>query len=426
MRGTSSHDVPRYLETLFRRGTVGPLSDEQLLRQFVVSRGEGSESAFAALVERHGAMVLGVCRRVLGNREAAEDAFQATFLVLARKAAGLAHGKQLYRWLYGVALRAALDARARAKRQRARETRVGAMQSVESPQHVEASELRSVLDEELARLPERFRSPLLLCELEGISRKEAAARLGVSEGTLSSRLSRAKAKLRERLTRRGLALSTAVLATFLAQETRGVIVPPLLIDKTIRAGTLVAAGSSVVGVVSAPVLTLTQEVLKMILIGKLKGAALGLAAMALIGTGLTAMAQHAPPQRAAAAPSDDRLKALEQKIDKLIDTLARPSANLPAAARLDNTPVSYFEVGSPTPSTATYGDAVVARSQPLSVEQRVEALERRFEDFGRRLANVEAQLRRTPISARGEALPPAERSQNNVPANSLDDALPKR
>ena len=209
MAGASSREVLRHLNTLFHCGAAGQLSDAELLERFVAGRDEAAEAAFAALVERHGVMVLGVCRRVLGNRDEAEDAFQATFLVLARKAAAIARREQLASWLHGVARRAALDARARATRRKAREKRLGAMLPVEPPDQTMASELRTILDEELARLPERHRAAIVLCELEGLSRREAALRLAISEGTLSSRLARAKSHLRERLTRRGFALSAA-------------------------------------------------------------------------------------------------------------------------------------------------------------------------------------------------------------------------
>ena len=211
MPGESARQVLRQLNTLFRSGVAGPLSDEELLEQFVAGEEESAEAAFAALVDRHGAMVLGVCRRVLGNRHAAEDAFQATFLVLSRKAPEIARREQLASWLYGVARRAALDARARASRQRANEKRLRIMSAAQNTDEIQTTELRSILDEELGRLPERHRTAIVLCELEGLSRREAASRLGVSEGTLSSRLARAKVRLRDRLTRRGLALSATLL-----------------------------------------------------------------------------------------------------------------------------------------------------------------------------------------------------------------------
>ena len=220
MAGVASREVLRDLNTLFHCGSIGQRSDAELLESFVAGRDQTAEAAFAALVDRHGAMVLGVCRRVLGNQDAAEDAFQATFLVLARKAAVIARREQLASWLHGVARRAALDARALTSRQAAREKRLGVMLYVEPADHTMQTELRTILDDELARLPERQRAPIVLCELEGLLCRDAAARLKISEGTLSSRLARAKVRLRERLTKRGFALSAVTLTSILTQDAR--------------------------------------------------------------------------------------------------------------------------------------------------------------------------------------------------------------
>ena len=149
----------RQLNTLFHCGASGPLSDEELLEQFVSGTEDSAEAAFSVLVDRHGAMVLGVCRRVLGNRHSAEDAFQATFLVLARKAPTIARREQLASWLHGVARRAAMDALARAARQYAREKRLGIISPVQRMDEIQKSELRAILDEELAGLPERHQPP---------------------------------------------------------------------------------------------------------------------------------------------------------------------------------------------------------------------------------------------------------------------------
>jgi RNA polymerase sigma factor (sigma-70 family) len=327
MAGVSSREVLRHLNTLFQCGAAGQLSDAELLERFVAGRDEPAEAAFAALVERHGVMVLGVCRRVLGNRDAAEDAFQATFLVLAKKASAIARREQLASWLHGVARRAALDARTRATRQKAREKRLGAMLPVEPPDQTMTSELRAVLDEELARLPERHRTAILLCELEGLSRREAANRLGISEGTLSSRLSRAKSRLRDRLTRRGFALSSAALASVLAQDAHAVILPPILLDSTIRVATLVATGCSLAEVVSTSVVTLTEGVLKAMLLAKLKYVFLGLVTVAAVSSSVGVVAQS--PAR---KTDDDRLQSVERKLDKLLEVLGGSSRpNSPTA-----------------------------------------------------------------------------------------------
>ena len=324
MIGARSREVLRNLNTLFHFGAAGSLSDQDLLERFVCGDGDSAEAAFAVLVARHGAMVLGVCRRVLGNRHAAEDAFQATFFVLARKASGIARREQLACWLHGVARRAALDARARATRQRAGEKRLGAMSSFNQPDPIDSSELRAILDEELSRLPERHRAAIVLCELEGLSRREAAGRLGVSEGTLSSRLARAKTRLRDRLTHRGLALSAAGLASALSSDAHAVTVPSVLADSTIRIASLVASGSSLTGVIPTSVVTLTEGVLKAMLLGKLKLVILGLATVALITTGVGVGAQDGPSD-------DDRLKAVERKLDRLLEVLGGSTSTSPTS-----------------------------------------------------------------------------------------------
>jgi RNA polymerase sigma factor (sigma-70 family) len=249
-------------------------------------------------------MVLGVCRRVLGNRHEAEDAFQATFLVLARKADSIARPEQLANWLFGVARRTALDARARAARRKARERRVHAISRCQikpaGDDQPDLDELQAIFDEELARLPERYRGALVLCELDGLTRR-AAARLGIPEGTLSSRLARAKDFLRRRLVRRGLALSALALDRAFAREAqaRTFVVPLSLVDSTIRAATRVAAGAALAEAASTSIATLTQGVLKAMLLAKFKGIVLGLATAAIITTGVGVLAQ-APSQVAAA------------------------------------------------------------------------------------------------------------------------------
>ena len=325
MLGAPSRGVWKQLDGLFRYGAVGHLGDEELLGRFVARRDEAAEAAFAALVERYGPMVLGVCRRVLGDRHEAEDAFQATFLVLARKAGSIARREQLANWLFGVACRTALDARARATRRKAREQRMHAMSGSQvrpaDDEQPVLDELRAILDEELARLPERYRGAVVLCELDGLSRRAAARRLGIPEGTLSSRLARAKELLRQRLGRRGLALSALALDGALARqaEARTLLVPFSLADSTIRSATRVAAGASLAEAASTSVATLTQGVLKAMLLAKFKGIVLGLATAAVVTTGVGVMAQ-APFSRTP-APDTDRLGVLERKLDRILEAL---------------------------------------------------------------------------------------------------------
>ncbi len=183
-------------------------SDRQLLQRFVSHR---DEDAFAALVRRHGPMVLGVCWRVLRQMQDAEDVFQATFLVLARKAASVAWRDGVGNWLYEVAYRLALELRGRNARRGARERQAGAMRPSETPAATEGNELANALDEELHQLPERYRAPLLLCVFEGKTRDEAAEELGCSLRTVKHRLERGRNLLRRRMARRGLTLAIAVL-----------------------------------------------------------------------------------------------------------------------------------------------------------------------------------------------------------------------
>jgi len=242
----------------------GGLTDGQLLARFVAA---GDEASFAALLRRHGPMVLGVCRRILRHSHDAEDAFQATFLVLARKANSVVRRESVGCWLHGVAHRTALDAGTRIARRRAREKQVKDMpHPVAGP--AESVDWRPLLDLELTRLPEHYRSAIVLCDLEGRSRREAARLLGVPEGTLSSRLATARKLLAGRLARCGLSLSAVALATTLAKGTAAAQVPAALAQTTARAAAIVAAGQ--VAGVSAPAIVLMKGVIKAMLLKKLR------------------------------------------------------------------------------------------------------------------------------------------------------------
>jgi RNA polymerase sigma factor (sigma-70 family) len=253
-------------------------SDGQLLEQFLAGR---DPAAFEALVRRHGPMVLGVCRRVLGQDADAADAFQATFLVLVRKAGSIVPRSQVGNWLYGVAHQTARKARAMNARRRARERH--APPPTSAPAEEQWRRLEALLDEELARLPEAYRAAVVLCELEGVSVKEAARRLGCPAGTAASRLSRGRALLAERLGRHGLALSAGGLAALLAHNAASAGVPAALLGATVRAGALVAAGrASLAAAAPATVAALTEGVLKVMLLSRIQGAAVLLLAAAAV------------------------------------------------------------------------------------------------------------------------------------------------
>jgi RNA polymerase sigma factor (sigma-70 family) len=205
--------VQRLCERLTADGVNGP-ADGELLAAFAVTRGEAE---FAALLTRHGPMVLGVCRRLLGNAADADDAFQAVFLVLARRAGALS-APSVAGWLYGTAVRVALKARTREARRRAREQKAALMRpdATDPNTNTDWADLRTVLDEELQRLSARYRDPIVLCLLEGRSREEAAKVLGCPEGTVNGRLARAKELLRTRLARRGVVCSVSALTALLS------------------------------------------------------------------------------------------------------------------------------------------------------------------------------------------------------------------
>jgi RNA polymerase sigma factor (sigma-70 family) len=192
------------------------LSDAELLRRWVTGR---DEAAFEVLLWRHGPMVLGVCRRVLGDLHDAEDAFQATFWVLACKATSIHRHESLAAWLHGVAQRMSLKARNTNLRRRGRERRSAVKANTEPVDEQTWEELRLILDEELGRLPEKYRAPVVLCYLEGKTNEQAARELGCPKSSLSSRLGRARELLRERLMQRGVTLSASAVATLLMGQT---------------------------------------------------------------------------------------------------------------------------------------------------------------------------------------------------------------
>jgi RNA polymerase sigma factor (sigma-70 family) len=262
----------------------GGLSDAQLLTRFLATHDEG---AFAALVRRHGAMVLGVCRRVLRDGHDAEDAFQATFFVLARKANSVVKHRSLGCWLHQVAYHVALNAHTARSRCRARERQMRTMPhpEVAAP---ETQDWRPLLDRELSRLPEKYRVAIVLCDLEGRTRRETARQLHIPEGTLSSRLATARAMLAKRLTRAGVTLAGGVWTAAMMEGTAQAQIPVALVWSTARAAALIAAGHQVAAA-SAPAAVLMKGVLKAMLIKKLVQTMVGVvtvtAALGIAGVG---------------------------------------------------------------------------------------------------------------------------------------------
>jgi RNA polymerase sigma factor (sigma-70 family) len=293
-------------------------TDADLLGAFV-AQNEGA--AFEALVRRHGPMVLGVCRRVLGNEADVEDAFQATFLVLICKAAAIVPRALVGNWLYGVARNTALKAKAMNRKRRVKEREAADRPRPEGV--AEGTDQRqALLDEELGRLPECYRAVLVLCDLEGRTRKEAARLFDVPEGTVAGRLARARALLAERLARRGLAVSVGALAVLLS-ESASANVAPVLVRSLIQAaasGTL--RGAVTAGVVSARVAALAEGVMQTMFLTRTKVLMALLLATALLGGSAGLLVPHgsAEPAREGASTKDEP-KAPDKKVARKKEAL---------------------------------------------------------------------------------------------------------
>jgi RNA polymerase sigma factor (sigma-70 family) len=294
MAGGSSATFRKYFEVLFRDGTAAGLSDGQLLDRVVRGPADAAEVAFAALVERHGPMVLRVCRQILGDPHDAEDASQATFLVLARKARSIRRADSVASWLYGVACRTAARAKALAARRRARERRGeeimgGLVDRGQTP------ETWPELHEEIGRLPEKFRRAIVLCHLEGLSHQQAAQQLRCPVRTVQSRLARGRERLRAGLARRGIGPAGAALLAAPTPEAGATTLPVAWKQSTVEAAVRFAAGGPKAASVPAPVAALAEGVLRAMLLAKLKlAAAAALLAVAIL-CGFAAASRPASP-----------------------------------------------------------------------------------------------------------------------------------
>jgi RNA polymerase sigma factor (sigma-70 family) len=333
MAASSRHPLLQYLRRL-SSGMVGDaaLDDAQLLERFLTSR---DESAFTTLVQRYGAMVWGLCVRQLGQTPEAEDAFQATFLVLVRKAASL-HGPQaLGPWLYGVAYRTASKVRVQRAQRAARETPLTEQIAEERPEPM-WSDVWPILDEEINRLPTKYRLPVLLCYVQGLSSEEAAQRLGCAKGTVFSRLSRARDLLRRRLIRRGVDVSAGALAAVLTENAVLRAAPPLALREiTIRTSLLFAAGTAR-QTLSAPLAALVAGVVRSMILNKVKFVGIVVLALGIVGAGTgffgyrtDAEPPPSKPSPPAANPDHGRVEAQAPALAKA-EVAPQPNVNLPA------------------------------------------------------------------------------------------------
>jgi RNA polymerase sigma factor (sigma-70 family) len=302
----TSDAVQHLRRTVLLRDGAG-LTDRQLLDAYLGGR---DEAALEVLVRRHGPMVWCVCRRLLRNQHDAEDAFQATFLVFVRKAASIAARELLANWLYGVAYQTARKARSNLAKRHAREKQVTEMPEPAVKQET-WEDFQPLLDREMSRLPAKYRTVLVLCDLQGKTRKEAACQLGCPEGTVASRLATARTMLAKRLSRHGVTATAGTVAVALSPGAASAALPPFVVSSTIKAATLFAASHTASDVISVKVAALAEGVLKAMLISKLKAVVAVVLVLGLTVTGgaiLSYRTAAAPSATPAPAPGKEQVK----------------------------------------------------------------------------------------------------------------------
>jgi RNA polymerase sigma factor (sigma-70 family) len=304
-------------------------TDASLLERFVVGR---DEAAFELLLWRHGPMVLSVCRRMLRCDHDAEDAFQAAFLLLARKAGAIRRREAVAGWLYQTACRIALRARETARKRPVAVPPGAEPTTPDSETDAIWRDLRPVLDEEVGRLPEKYRLPIILCYLQGRTYAEASQVLKCPRGTVAIRLQRARELLRGRLTRRGLALTAATTAVLAAQRTVSAALPAALVHTTLKAALLFAAGKAVAGAVSSQALTWTQGVLRTMFLSKLKILAAVALLMGATGTGagllMTLKAEAPSPTKTDPPPAVAQAKSDKPPVETPDENEERPAKDV--------------------------------------------------------------------------------------------------
>src|SRR5262245_52751331 len=306
MAGGRMHTVVRRL----RQSAMldAGMSDGALLERYLAQR---DDAAFTALVRRHGPMVLGVCRRVLRDAHDADDAFQATFLVLVRKAQTVFPRERVGPWLYGVAYRTSLKAKAMSLRRRAKQK---VLHDLPSPPRSADADWLAALDQEIHRLPDKYRLPVVLCDLEGKTRKQAARQLGWPEGTVATRLQHGRSLVQKRLLRHGLPCSAGAITLAWAEATSAASVPASLASATIQTASLFSAGK-IAGLVPLKIIALAQGVLQAMVLAKIKNASAILIVLGALGLtlgGLTEGTHRATAQTPAVAqpaPGEYRVPA---------------------------------------------------------------------------------------------------------------------
>jgi RNA polymerase sigma factor (sigma-70 family) len=323
-------DVLRFLHHACGLKGGGDKPDRELVERYLGHE----EAAFSLLMQRHGPMILGICRRLAADPHSAEDGFQATFMVLIREAAAIRKKESLAPWLHGVARRLVLKARAKAAANRRREERTLPMASPDPLQELTVRELRSCLDEEIAQLPVKYQTPILLCYFEGKSYSQAAQEIGCPKSTFTNRLNRGLELLRRQLSRRGITLAGAALATTLTEAAAAPPLPAILAVNTMKAATLLGGSKAVAcGCLTATALALAEEALTGMLLVKgkivLMVLALGLAVGGVGWAGYKELAETGrlalrgigqapvPKKQAEISAKEKKVVAKDENLEKL-------------------------------------------------------------------------------------------------------------
>lgn len=405
--------VLRYIRRMAEPQQVGRISDGVLLERFYSRR---DEDAFVMLLKRHGPMVMGVCQRMLPDAHDAEDVFQATFLVLVRKARSISQPERLAHWLYGVAYRTALRARCDAAKRRFHEHRAAESRDSTLNGDFMWRDLRPILDEEINRLPQRYQAPVVLCYFGGKTKEEAARILNLPVGTVSSRLARARQKLRVRLNRRGLTLSAGIVASALTSQSMATPVSTLLIEATTKAGLAIAVGHTLAsGLVSTKVISLTEGVVKSMFLSELKLAAVGLTAVLMIGSGAGVVSYRtvASNEKKADATLEDRLRDEIARLKKELDRAEKEIAQL----KLERT---YVKVAASREGVLAFFGTDLKEGEKLSDDQIVTSVigneTRKFRrlkpgdrvEAGQLLGRVDDRLARDEMAIKEKKLAVAE------------------
>lgn len=391
---------------LVREQTCVP--DGRLVEAFLDGR---DEAAFETLVKRHGPMVLGVCRRVIGNVHDAEDAFQAVFLVLARNAGSILPRDQVGNWLHGVAYRTALQARGRLGRHRARERQVTEMPQATARPEVDLGELHQALDRELHGLPEKYRVPIVLCDLEGRSRKDVARQLKIPEGTLSSRLAKGRELLAQRLARHGVALSAGALTAVLAEQASAALMPGL-VASTVQAATLAALGQSAAGLVSAQVVALSQGVMKTMFLDKLKVVSLMFLGVLLGGVGVGLVGLPSPAAIQAAPPGDPgqfvQAKAADKEEPEPLDGKLLLNVAIQKELRLSKNQIDKLRVVSQEVDKKNDGKKQTIQEidkESTARQKEIEQLQRQIAELQQKVADIRDGIETERTQNLGKAAP---------------------